>query len=516
MPSALRPGRTDELLPRPDQPEIRGTLTVSVKNSQGQGMNGATVRVEARAPTGFQLAASGGKRADRNGEFRFENLPPGDYRVVAGIASFGESTTEVRMLPGVIDTLAEVVLHPSARGKLEFVLTLQDGRSPTQVWVGVRDNAETRARFSGRFKAHDQKADGLSAMVNASQATYPYNAANGLHFLFPVGARPSFEFACELEGRRFWGEHSAQVTAEPQRLELMLRELTPDEKIGHKGFSPPAPVRYEATFRMDDGGKVSVRRASLRRDINSAEYTLASETGEGRAVWAQVEPGTWWLACEADEFQGPFLAQVELRAQASAQHLIRTGKLELLTQLDPQAAAPSETDKAPFQVRVAPRGSGALQLALNRAFAQPADRRIELTLPEGSWLVTLAPQGKNWAFSPPQQQLSVTPGTTTQQAFTLRAAATLEFRAVDSGGFPVPGVEFIVSRNPRGELTDAERQSVSLGAADGFCRLEGAPEGEAYLHIWSQSQDWREPDKVFLVRLPAGGTLNLGNIELRP
>ena len=86
---------------------------------------------------------------------------------------------------------------------------------------------------------------------------------------------------------------------------------------------------------------------------------------------------------------------------------------------------------------------------------------------------------------------------------------------VDSYNNPVPGVEYLISYSPAGEIPEAEKTRVELGSADGRCRKTGAVYGRVYLHIWVGSRDFQAPDKTYEIDLPSYGVLNLGALAVK-
>jgi hypothetical protein len=53
---------------------------------------------------------------------------------------------------------------------------------------------------------------------------------------------------------------------------------------------------------------------------------------------------------------------------------------------------------------------------------------------------------------------------------------------------------------------------VKKGGYDGVCEVNDAPSGPVYVHIWTESTDWTNPDHVFQLDLPAYGTKDLGPV----
>jgi Carboxypeptidase regulatory-like domain/TonB dependent receptor-like, beta-barrel len=84
----------------------RGTLRGTVTDSTGARIPTADIVIRSR-----QSAAERGAVSDARGEFRIEDLPPGNYRVIVSAPGFAEANSEVTVVVSEVHDLA-VVLQP--------------------------------------------------------------------------------------------------------------------------------------------------------------------------------------------------------------------------------------------------------------------------------------------------------------------------------------------------------------------------------------------------------------------
>jgi hypothetical protein len=143
---------------------------------------------------------------------------------------------------------------------------------------------------------------------------------------------------------------------------------------------------------------------------------------------------------------------------------------------------------------------------------------IDFFVPAGTYDVRVESpeQFAKLAISPIEQSFTMTGGGEVSLAYTVAAASTLKFRAVNSVGAPIPNVEYLITFHAAGEVPISEQSKVKKGTYDGICETELAPAGPVYVMIWSTSDDWNNPDKVFQVDLPPYGVTDLGAVVVQP
>lgn len=517
-PKVLKEGPKHDLQSQITLPVPQGAILVSVKTGEDYSVNQATLRLEIQAEgLGWQPMTNRPRTGSAGAEYRFDGLFPGQYRVTCATPGFAEVSEEVRLIGGIQEVQVQFRISASRYTRVHFAFEFEDGGKPEQVIVQRAERGTHDGTTEGRFNRYGAATIELGA-VNSSSMAYVIPPETGvLTVPLRVGMRERFIFSQAREGKRYRAE--MEVTGkdnEEQRQDVVLKLLPKDAPDPGAGLIPRDPVRMDVSFTRSDGAAVKLRRCNLRQSLDAATYTGATRIEGGTAEFAAIQPGTWFLVAEAEGLDAAFVRQVGLGESQKLTFNIELGRVTVRTSRD-AGAAPPEGTRMTYSVALLPMGSGAMKSFYVREIPANAQTDVaNFTLPAGSYTVNMGGGTDSLlAVEPPVSQFTLSLDGEINLAALLRAASTLEFMCIDGAFAPVPGVEFLVTFSPAGEIGESERPRIQLGGADGRCRLTGAPYGQVYLHLWISSRDLQKPDKSYVIDLPAYGVLNLGSVTVR-
>jgi hypothetical protein len=161
-----------------------------------------------------------------------------------------------------------------------------------------------------------------------------------------------------------------------------------------------------------------------------------------------------------------------------------------------------------------PQGSGTIERAYNGSLTGKQTDHIDFIVPVGQYDVRVeSPEDfAKLNSTPVEQSFDMTSDGEASLTYTLGAATHLKFQCVDESGAPIHNAEYLVTFKPAGQVPVAEKANVRKAGYNGFCDMDSAPAGPVYIMIWSTSEDWNKPDKVFQVNLPAYADKDLGAV----
>ena len=518
-PKELKEGRKDGLVTQIQLPVPQGSILVTVKTSTEYSVQQAILRLDIDAPPlGYQLVQSRAEPTGEPGDYRFSGLFPGSYLVTCSMPGFAEATAKAELRGGVQEEQVKIVLGTPTWTRVSFGFSFADDNTkPTQVYVQRSEKSARDSITTGRFGRVGNAPPDTSLAGNSSISTYVIPDDTGLLvFAVRVGMRESFIFSATRDTRRYRAEAAVLgKEGEEMRVDVSLVLLDVNAPDPTGGNMPRASVRFEATFTRSDGVAVTLKRCNLRQSLEAATYTSASTLESNKAIFANLQPGHWYLVAEADGLAAPWVRQLSVLENTNQAYMIELGQLTVHATRD-NASPPPEGTRLTYRVALRPLGSGTMGSSYSREIPAGAQTDIATyTLPIGQYTIAMDSNDTLLALEPPTVSLTLALEAEADLSFTLRAAATLEFMAVDSAVTPVPGVEYLISFHPAGEIPETEQAKVQLGGADGRCKQIGLVYGSVYLHVWSTSRDFQNPDRSFQIELPSYGTLNLGSLTVR-
>jgi hypothetical protein len=283
------------------------------------------------------------------------------------------------------------------------------------------------------------------------------------------------------------------------------------------GIGGSTPVTLTVLLTVNGADDKPVSRVHLRPSLTDAAYRPPHRSDGNRFMWQNVTAGNWFLVAEVPGVHAAFVTEVAVTYGAELRFDIQTAHLRVHAQREPGSPDPSE-GPALYRMRLRPRGAGLLERVYNGDITGRQSAHVDFFVPVGSYEVRVdAPDTASVLVAEPtSQMLNVTAGGEHSLAFTLRAGASLRFRCTTASGAPFPHPEFLVTTHPAGSVPESLKSSVRKGGPDGLCTLDAAPYGPIYLHIWTHSSDWNNPDRVFELNLPAFKATDLGNVIAAP
>lgn len=331
-----------------------------------------------------------------------------------------------------------------------------------------------------------------------------------------VGQRTDVSFAATRGEILYRADQSVTPTMGLSQQEVVLKPLADGEEDDFRSGGAITVGQLAVTLTIG-GKKGEFKQVNIRKTIDDFSYRVPSTTDGNKFVWQGIVSGRWFLVAESPEFHAPYVKEVEVQGETVLSLDIVKGHLRVIANRESGAPDPT-SGEARYRVRLRPMGSGTVERAYNGNLTGKQSDHIDFFVPAGDYDVRVeSPENyAKLAVSPVEQSFSMVADGEIALSYTIAPAATLKFRAVNSVGAPIPNVEYLITFHPAGAVPESEKSKVEKGAYDGTCETGLAPSGPVYVMIWSHSENWNEPDKVFQVNLPAYGTTDLGAVVVQP
>ncbi|CAG0990939.1 hypothetical protein PLCT2_02467 [Planctomycetaceae bacterium] len=515
-PKELKPGRKDTMAARVDVPVAQSSLLVTVKTQGEYAAQQATLLLDIQAEgLGWQRVSAKAQPTGNQGEWRYSGLFAGTYLVTAIVPGYNYAYQTVLVPGGMQEIGVRIDVPPAQYGRIALMFTFEDGGRPTMVYCLRADKGGREGALAGRFGRQEAPTSQQGA-ISGGLGNYAIPSdTQTLLFAVLADRKEHFTFSAMRDTRRY----SAQMTIagklnEEQQFDVTLKLLDaaePDPTGGH--FAKEA-VKAEFTFTRSDNAAVTLRRCNLRQSPDSPTYTAASTIEGNKATFLAMQPGNYFLVAEADGLSAAYVRSLTVTAGTDMPLLIEVTSLTLRVTRD-QGIEPPPGLKWTYRATLRPLASGSIETFYNREIpAGASSDSTAYTVPVGSYTVVMGSTNELLACEAPSTPITLTRDGAAL-SFTLRTASTLEFVCIDSYMNPVPGVEFLVSYSPAGQIPESEKSRVELGASDGRCILKGATYGRVYLHVWVASSDFQAPDRTYEIDLPSYGVLNLGAVTVK-
>lgn len=513
-PRVLQPGRVDEMVTRERNETADGSIIAQMEDAEGNRLAFASLSISVNSPgLGWQILPASPQNLGE-GRMLFAKLPPGQYRVRSENPNYRPAEEIVNLAQGETDRVVRLVLVGAERARVEFFIRLDTGDVPQFVTIQVLAGAAAEDGSAGRFGKRHGSVLLAPGTVHSSTARYAPDRNTGLiPFTVAVGVETKFVFGSSIDQRNFGAEAVAAGQPGLQQIDVTLKEGDVGRSLITDG-EPRKLARIELTLTLNGGKPVRFTRVNLRQNPGDVAYRDPTRTENNLFVWEGILSGRWWLAVEAQEFHAAFVQQVEIGSAEQASIDIATGLLRV------NALMPGNSGNGAvlYNVRLRPEAAGSIERAFNGSLAGKQSDFIDFFVPKGAYTVRVGSTsgGLPIDVNPMEQRIDMTAGGELSLTFNISAAAKVEFQCLTATGVPVPGVEFLFTTFAAGSVPETERERLGRGGADGKCLAASAPSGKVYLMIWSASKDWNNPDKVFVLDLPAHGSKDLGGLVITP
>lgn len=516
----LPEGRVDEIETTPPLQQANCAIEVSVKDMRGNSLMWAKIALDVNSgPLGWHGVSQPAKPVpDRHGTFRFEQLYPGEYRVRSLTPNYKAQEHSVRLLREGAEENLSLTLQPLDYSQVEFYVRYEDGSVPPEVEIRIDRNGQEDTTRKGRFGQYDtgSAVSETAGVVPPTRYRQRTSAGGLITVTMPQGERAEVAFGATRDEVRYRADVSVTPGMGVSQEEVVLQPASDDGERDFLNNGNKSINTLEVSLTLD-GKPAEFKQVNLRATIDDFRPRVPNQTDGNRYTWQNVVSGRWYLVAESTEFHVPYVRQIDMQGDTVLNLDVRKGHLRVIANRESGTPDPTGKD-ARYRVRLRPLGSGTIERSYNGNLTGKQTDHIDFFVPEGTYDVRVESpeQFARLAVSPVEQSLTMTAGGEVSLTYTIAAAATLKFRAVTSGGLPVPNVEYLVTFHPAGEVPIAEQGSTRKGDYDGTCEFELAPAGPVYVMIWSQSQDWNNPDKVFQLDLPPYGTTDLGAVIVQP
>lgn len=515
-PKELKPGRKDTMAARIDLPVPQSSLLVSVFNQADHAVDQCTLNLDILADgIGWQRVNAKAQSTGKGGEWRFSGLYAGTYLVYATLPGYPESSAQVLVPGGMQEIAVRLEMAQPQYGRVDFSFAYEDGGRPEMVYCLRTTKSGRDGALAGRFEKREG-APNTQGGGSPGIANYAIPQDTGvLVFSVLIGTKELFTFSAQRDSRRYAAKVEAVARlGEPQVFNVTLTLLDPGAPDPTGGYFAREAVKAEFNFKRSDDAPVTLRRCNLRTSPEAATYTAASTLEGGKATFLALQPGNYFLVAEADGLHAAFVKSVTVTAATVLEMLIEVAPLTISVTRD-AGANPPQGIKWTYRAALRPLTSGAIETFYNREIASgKSSDSMTYNVPAGSYTLVMGSTDTLLACEPPSAPITLT-REGANLSFTLRTAATLEFMCIDTYTNPVPGVEFLVSYSPAGQIPESERTRVELGGPDGRCILKGATYGRVYLHVWVTSSDFQAPDRTYEIDLPSYGVMNLGAVTVK-
>lgn len=500
----LSTGRVDPLVRIDGIAEPTASITVTVENNRGhrlpfdapalavwtpalewQDMNLAPERVEA-------------------GVWRFSKLNAGRYKVRNTLIANAPASEEVPVTSGAMDIPVTLTVYPKSRGRVQFYPRLPDGSVPDVLTMEVAEQRHSSGGQQSRFNETETSPFAESGSLGHARMSYRPNPNDGsVAYSVVVGTKTQFLFSAQRDKTTYSAEMIVEGTHGNQTYNVELKETD----------VPATSFQYIQNFTLTltlDGEESRFSRVNLRRRLEDSSYVSARQK-ENAWQFLNVTTGRWFLTAEHPTLHAAYVAPVTLDSTGRMEIDIQTARLRV--RVTTSAGFPLDLS-VKWRVMLAPRSATVVASTYTGTIKDASDH-IDFVVPVEPLEVTVnSPEGQQpLAFAPDVLSLSPKAGAQEFADFTLSAGAHLKFRCVDGAGVPVAGAEYLLTTHPSGKVPVGLKSKVKRVGSDGRAEVRGVSEGPIYLHVWTTSKDWDNPDRVFRLDLPAFGVKDLGAIQ---
>ena len=511
----LPEGRTDEMQLIELQAEPDCSIDVTVSDSRGNRLPLSQIGLDVSAgPLGWHAVPKQPQQvAGERGVFRYAQLYPGEYRVRSLAANYKSTEQVVRLAHSGAAESVNLILEPLDYAQIEFFVKYEDGEVPDEVELRIRRGAHEDTSIPGRFGEHPEATATATraGVIPPTRYRQKTQAGGMISLTLPVGQTAEIGFGAVRDNQQFSAEASVSPTPGRSQQEVILR---PTDEVSDSGrVATLTNLTVGLTVKGQAG---TFTRVNLYKSINDFQFRAPSKIEGGRYTWENLFSGTWFLVVEASGFHAPYVQQIEVLSDTSLDVDILTGHLRVMAIRE--QGSPDPSGDARYRVHLRPMGSGTVERSYSGNLTGKQLDHIDFFVPFGQYDVRVESPENSPKLSVQPEERSVQINTTqeTRLEFTVGAAATLKFTCVTSAGTPIPNAEYLISFHPAGAVPETDKVKVRKGTYDGVCETEIAPAGPVYVHIWTTSTDWNNPDKVFQIDLPAYGIKDLGAVVIEP
>ena len=519
-PRELPEGRVDEVETVPPLQQANCAIQVSVTDSRGNRLPFALLALDVNSgPLGWHGVPQQPKAVPQDrGVFRFEQLYPGEYRVRSLASNYKAEEHSVRLThEGAEENLA-LTLEPLDYARVEFYIRYDDGEVPEEVEIRIDRSGQEDTTSLGRFGKHDTGSAVTvgSGIIPPTRYRQKTGAGGVITLTLPQGQPTEITFAANRDKILYRADTSITPTMGLTQEEIELKPATDEEAEDFRTGGTMTIGKLAVTLTIN-GKEAEFKQVNIRKTIDDFSYRQPNTTEGNKFVWQNVVSGRWYLVAGSTEFHAPYVREVNVDGETVVSFDIVKGHLRVIA--NREAGTPDPTNgEARYRVRLRPMGSGTVERAYNGNLTGKQADHIDFFVPAGDYDVRVE-SPENYAklsVAPVEQSFTMTGDGEISLTYTIAAAATLKFQAVNSVGAPIPNAEYLITFHPAGEVPESEKSKVEKGGYDGQCETEIAPSGPVYVMIWSTSQDWNNPDKVFQIDLPPYGTTDLGAVVVQP
>ncbi|MCA8916829.1 MAG: hypothetical protein KDB90_15660 [Planctomycetes bacterium] len=512
----LPEGRADEILTAEAVAKGGCSIDVSVSDINNNPLPFALLALDVNSgPLGWQTVPKQPQaQPETRGVFRFGELYPGEYRVRSLQTNYKPVEASVRLIGDESSESVSITLEPLEYSQVEFFVHFEDGNSPDEVELRILRNGQDVTASEGRFGKYESEGSTVPGGVIPPTRYRQRTAGGGMVKLtLPVGQTTQIDFSSWIEQQQYFGSTTVTPTAGLTQQTVTLKPGAGDSGGLPQGATALGKLSLTLTLK---GKPATFTRVNLYKDVNDFQYRAPSTTEDNKYVWQNIFTGSWFLVAESADFHAPYVQQIEVESDTVMGVDIKTGHLRVHATRAPGTPDP-ESGEARYRVRLRPMGSGTIERAYNGNLTGKQADFIDFYVPTGDYDVRVeSPENyAKLAVSPEKQSFAMEEGGDQSVAFTISAATTLKFRAVNSVGSPVPNAEYLITFHAAGSVPESEKGNVEKGGYDGVCETAIAPSGPVYLMIWTDSTDWNNPDKVFELDLPAYGIKDLGAVVVQ-
>lgn len=519
-PRKLPDGRVDEVVTVLPIKEATCAIQVSVTDTRGNRLPFALLALDVNSgPLGWHGVPQQPKNVpEERGVFRFEQLFPGEYRIRSLAANYKAQEHSVRLTHDGAEENLALVLEPLDYSQVEFYVHYDDGDIPEEVEIRIDKHGQEDTTSIGRFGKHDTGSAVTvgSGVIPPTRYRQKTGAGGLIKLTLPQGQRTDVSFAANRDEILYRADKSVTPTMGLSQEEIVLKPATDEEANEFRTGGTMTIGKLAVTLTIE-GKSAEFKQVNLRKTIDDFSYRQPSTTEGNKFVWQNVVTGRWYLVAESEQFHAPYVKAVDVDGETVLSLDIVKGHLRVIADRETGTPDPS-SGEARYRVRLRPMGSGTVERAYNGNLTGKQTDHIDFFIPAGEYDVRVeSPENyAKLAVTPVEQTFTMTGDGEISLSYTIAAAATLKFLAVTTSGSPVPNVEYLITFHPAGEVPESERSNVEKGGYDGQCEIDIAPSGPVYVMIWSQSQDWDNPDQVFQIDLPPYGVSDLGAVVVQP